>query len=126
MIDRPKIILILTFLISFFTYSFWEVIKEKTGVRIFYPGVALSFVGYTFVIKLLVVRLAKYQPTFKSVAKIAMVIFLCSINNFIDELAFDPTKLQLNEYIGFLIIIIITYWNGDYFKRRKKELLSKI
>ena len=35
-------------------------------------------------------------------------VFLClSVNNFLDELFFNPQKLQLNEVISFIAIVII-------------------
>jgi len=125
MIDKPIIILILTFLIALFTYSCWELIKEKTGIRIFYPGIGLSFVGYTFVIKLLFKRLAKYEKKFKCFIPLTTIIHLSTVNNIVDELFFDPTMLQFNEYLGFLLIIIITILEWNHFQKKKKRISTK-
>ena len=119
--NLPKITLIATFIIAFITYSFWEIVKEKTGVSIFYGGISLCFVGYTYTIYLLFQRLADNNKKLTNAISIAYVVYLAAFNSLIDELLFDPTKLQLNEYIGFVIIIILTYYNGKQYDRRRKK-----
>lgn len=123
MVDKEKIILKITFVIAFFVYSFWEYIKENFGFRLFYPGIALCFVGYTYVIYSLFKRLSKFEKKLNKIISVSYIIFLSTINNFIDELFFDPTKIELNEYIGFIIIILITFYNERNESDRKKRNL---
>lgn len=118
MIDKDKITLIATFAVAFFTYTFWHDVKvwtsptgnPKDGISIFYWGIGLAFVGYTYVAYRFCKRLSKYEKRLGSLVPIAHIIFLSTVNNMVDELIFDPTKRQLNEYIGFVLIIVITYW----------------
>lgn len=47
------------------------------------------------------------------------VFVLACLNSLIDEIFFDPTEIQINEYIGFIVIILITliYASKKFFKR---------
>lgn len=111
MIGKIKYLLIATFAIAFITYSFWSVIKEQYGVRVFYPGIALSFVGYTYIIHLLI-KLINFEKRQKRILLIiSSIIFLITVNNLIDELFFNPTVTSFNEYIGFILIIGFTIHN---------------
>jgi len=95
-----KTILIISFVVSLVTYTFWCPIKEYTGVPIFYVGTAAAFVGYTFVL----------WRKFKNVW--TEIILAATSNALVDELFFDPTKLSLNEYIMFVVIVLIIIYNG--------------
>jgi hypothetical protein len=95
-----KIILYISLAISIASYTFWMPIKENWGVSIFYVGTALSLVGYTFVL------FRKFQ------CLITEIILAATVNNLADELFFEPTRLEVNEYITFLIIVIIILHNG--------------
>ena len=63
-----------------------------------YHLTALSFVAFTRVIYLL---------TKGSWSIAAFVVWLFAINNLMDELFFDPTKMDYNEHIAFLLIVFI-------------------
>jgi hypothetical protein len=95
-----KAILIISFMVSVFTYTFWSPIKEWTGVPIFYVGTALSVVGYTFVLW------RKYRNI------VTEIILAGTTNALLDELFFDPTAFQINEYIMFCFIIVIILYNA--------------
>ena len=112
--NNPKIILIITFIIAIITYSFWEEIKEKYNFQIFYIGISLAFVGYTYVIWLLTNELKRFDKRCFNFSLFAFVVYNTALNSFVDELFFDPTKLEINEYVGFLVIICTAYYK--YFK----------
>ena len=113
---KVKTTLILSFICAFFTYSFWECIKNTFGISIFYVGTSLSFVGYTYVIYRLI-KIIEIRKNKRFLLISANIIHLTSINNLLDEMFFDPTIININEYIGyFLITILIIYKhrkNGD-------------
>tara|TARA_R110000787_G_scaffold28999_2_gene78955 strand:- start:570 stop:905 length:336 start_codon:yes stop_codon:yes gene_type:complete len=104
MIDKKFNILIISFIVAFISYSFWRDLKDAFDIQIFYKGLSLSFVGYTYVIYLFAKDYKKRYFVFWS-----KIVFLTAVNSLVDELLFDPTKLQINEYIGFILTIIITY-----------------
>ena len=109
MTDKKFNILILSFIVAFISYSFWSDVKAAFDVQIFYKGISLSFVGYSYVVYLFAKDYKRSYFVFWS-----RVIFLTTVNSFVDEIIFDPTKLQLNEYIGFALTIIIAYLeNGN-------------
>ena len=112
MIGKSKILLTSTFLLAVLTYSFWGYVKQLTGYSIFYYGTCLSFIGYTLVIKLLAIELSKYKKGLNRFIIVASVVNMVAINSFVDELFYDPTKLEVNEYIGiFLCIVLAIYEN---------------
>jgi len=39
---------------------------------------------------------------------VAFVVFLSSFNALLDELFFNPNEVDLNEYIGFFLTILLT------------------
>ena len=39
---------------------------------------------------------------------VAFVVFLSSLNALLDELFFNPNEVDLNEYIGFFLTILLT------------------
>lgn len=90
-----KTVLIISFLISIVTYTFWWPIKEYYGVPIFYVGTALSFVGYTFVLW------RKWKNVWTE------IVLAATTNSLIDELFFNPTELEINEYLLFLLVVIL-------------------
>lgn len=81
-------------IVSIAGYNLWPIIHHD----FFYKCMALSLLLLSIVVWLC-----------KDVSKIVSQIFfwLC-VNNLMDELFFDPTAFQLNEYIFALIVIIIT------------------
>ena len=112
MIGKSKILLISTFLLAVFTYSFWGLIKELTGISIFYYGTCLAFVGYTLVIKLLIIELSKHTQGLKKFIIISSVINMVCVNSLVDEVLFDPQKIEVNEYIGFFICIVLAIYEN--------------
>ena len=121
--NNPRLILVITFLIAVITYSLWSYIKAWTGISIFYSGIALSFVGYTYVIKLLIIELSRQNTKYKMYVIFSNIINLATINNLIDEMFFDPKKLQVNEYLAFIILILISY--GRPIIKKGKRLFFK-
>lgn len=126
MTERSKIILLLTFIVSFITYSFWGVIKEIINVSIFYQGIAISFVGYTYLIHLFVKELSKFNRSYKRIIPISYVVNLVSVNNLIDEILFNPQIISINEYIGFILIIFITMYKFNNEKNDSRRTQGNI
>lgn len=95
---RNNIILWIAIIVSVIAFMFWDIIKEKTGIPIYYFGNSLAFLLLSFFIWL---NNKKYVASF--------VLLCLSLNNFLDETIFDNTKFGLNEAFFALILIIITY-----------------
>jgi len=123
MIGKCKKILITTFLLAVCTYSFWGYIKELTGVSVFYYGTCLSFVGYTLVIKLLLIELSKNNKGLTYLIILSSIINNATINSLVDEALYDPSKLGINEYIGFVFCVIIAIYENR--KRLKNDRANK-
>ena len=117
MTDRIlKIIIPTTFVLSVLTYTFWGVVKEKTGIRIFYPLNALIMVSYSYVVYYLIKQ--KYNEKGSFLILLTRIIYLTTINNLVDEIFFDPTRISINEYVGFAFLVIFTCYN--YLKKKWK------
>lgn len=85
-----------TILISIVTYLFWEVIKDKTGIGIFYIGNALSI----FIMSLIIY--------INNVKNFGSFYLLCiTLQNLLDELFFNPLVINNTEIIFALILPII-------------------
>lgn len=87
-----KYILHIALIVSIFTYLFWSQLPKGS----FYVGNALF-------IFLLCVYI------YKSITKnfVTFVLLCLSFNNLLDELFFDNTILQINEFIFIIILPII-------------------
>lgn len=122
---RAKISFSISSAIVILTYSLWSFIKKKYGITIFYPGIAFGFVGYAYCICSLLkyIEEREYCKKLSSMIFVSKIILIATINNLLDEIFFDPTKLGINEYLAFVILIIITYFNGRNGTRRKKRIL---
>ena len=90
-----KITLLLGFISAFSAYTFYDLLWANA----FYHLSALAFCFYTFTIYLL--SSGKWSL-------LAFVVFLTCLNAFIDELFFEPEKIEVNEYIAFALIIVIS------------------
>ena len=66
----------------------------------FYHATAFSFVCFLH---------SLYRQAKGTWSLIAFVVLMLSINNCIDELFFDPTEVDLNEWVSFGIIVLIVY-----------------
>lgn len=99
MIESRKLILWAAFIVALLTYSFWSLI----GNGAFYIGNSL------FILLLCTFLFKKYG---KSV--ICFLLLAVSLNNFLDELFFNPTEIQFNEM--FLLIATPIIW---YLKQKK-------
>ena len=95
MTDR---ILKISIIVGVITYSFWELVKMKTGIHIFYIGNAF----FIFLMALYIKQISK--PSF-----LTFFLFCITLNNLLDEVCFDPKKIGWNEYITSSIIIIIYF-----------------
>ncbi len=119
MIDKIiKIILIATFIISVVTYSGWSYIKEYTGLKIFYPCTALMFVGYTYVIFLFAKKAYFNDRKNRFIVFFTRIIYLTTVNNLVDEIFFNPRAININEYLGFALIVVVAYYN--YYRKWEK------
>ena len=85
----------LGFLCAFAAYSLHQVLWESA----FYHLISFAFLFYT---------LNLYILSKGSDSLVAFVIFSTVLNSTVDEMFFDPTTVDINEYIGFLMIIAIT------------------
>lgn len=100
-----KIILSISFLLAVASSTFWMPIKEQFGFSIYYIGTALAVFGYSIVLW------RKYKNVWTE------LILAGTTNVLVDELFFDPTKFEINEYILFTLCILWTL--------RKKLNLTK-
>lgn len=64
----------------------------------FYDLVALSFVGYTG---------ALYFQTKGEWSIVCLVVWLTTINSFIEEIFFNPLDIEYNEFTSFTLIVLI-------------------
>ena len=63
-------------------------------------------------------NIRQHAPKYIKIA--ANIGLWLSVNNLIDEIFFDPTQIQVNEYVLSLIIIIHTLWQAT----RKKKVFT--
>ncbi len=98
-------------------YWFWPYVWFREGLfywywyDFFYQCLALGLVLIFFVLW----KVTKWE--------IAEIGFWFTVNNALDEFFFNPTKVQLNEFIfGIAVILLITYkWKKKQRKRGYKE-----
>ncbi|QQV91521.1 hypothetical protein M1M25_gp084 [Tenacibaculum phage Gundel_1] len=94
---ESKIICVFLLIWSVLVYQFWGLLLEKYSIKIFYPGIALMMLGFVFVI---------WSESKNKSFKYFMELFLLlSFSNLIDEIFFDPTKLEINELIIALFLV---------------------
>jgi lipoprotein signal peptidase len=98
---QNKFLKIASFIFILFAYTFHPLLWDYA----FYHLTALTFVLLTR----LVWRLTK-DSRYKLVA---LVMHITAINNLIDELFFDPTIIDYNEYLTLLITVIVVYYNKE-------------
>lgn len=102
-----KLILYIATLVSLVTYLCWSYLPKGT----FYIGNSL------FIFLLCVYLFFKEKQS-----TIKFVLFCLSLNNFLDELFFDNTKLEINElFTGLTIIIFAIIKNKNDTKRTKSN-----
>jgi uncharacterized membrane protein len=94
---ESKIILVIVFFLSVLVYQLWSPLKEHFDIKIFYPGISLMILGF------LIIIWSECEGRFKLFCEAFMWL---GINNFTDELFFDPTIIQLHEYIAFVLILV--------------------
>ena len=87
-----KKFLYITVLLSIITYSFWNEFPKG----FFYIGNAM-----------IITLLCAYLFLTDKKSNVKFILFSLSLNNLLDELFFDNTKLELNELLTTLAIIII-------------------
>lgn len=88
-----KSIIYTAVIVSVVTYSFWDELETIS----FYKGNAI------FITLLCIVIFMQNRSYF-----ISFFLLCISINNLLDELIFDPTKIGINEY--FLLVSIPIIW----------------
>ncbi len=101
---RAKILFLIGFVSAFLAYSIYPYLWDKS----FYHLTALSFVGYAG---------ALYFQTKGGWSLVVLVAFMSAINAFIDELFFNPTIFESNEYVGFLTIILVVLFQRRRWRR---------
>jgi uncharacterized membrane protein len=90
-----KIWFVSGFISAVMAYSFWPYLWENS----FYQLVSFSFLAYTR---------SLYLQSKGSWSLAVFVVWLTCVNSFLDEILFNPKEMNINEYIGFLLIILIT------------------
>lgn len=96
-------LLYIALIVSILTYTFWHYLPK-----------GFFYVGNAFFICIISFCLFRYTKN----SFVSLVIFLLSINNLIDELFFDNTKISLNEYLTAFIIIVISLKIFFYDRKR--------
>lgn len=94
MIAQAKIWFILGFVTKFFCDTTFPLLWEGA----WYDLTAFAYVCYLRVI---------YLSSHGNWSIAAFIAWLTSINAFVDELLFNPEAIELNEYIGFVFMIVI-------------------
>lgn len=90
-----KYLLSISIIVSIITYIFWPLLPKGS----FYMGNSLFI--------LLICSFLFFEDKKNNVK---FVLFALSVNNFLDEIIFDNTKLQVNELIfAFLVLLILIY-----------------
>lgn len=74
------------------SYSVWSYIDPK----IWYISIAFGLLVFTYVLNLF------YTGCF-----FFRIMFELAFNNLLDEMFFNPTKVEINEYITALLIVIV-------------------
>jgi hypothetical protein len=104
---QSKIIFTLGFFSALLAYS-WK----GLSIQCFDCIIAFVFVCYTRVI---------YLQSHGIWSLMAFIVWLTTVSSLLDELFFDPTKFDINEYIGFALTIIVTYIFKTKWIRSKKQ-----
>jgi hypothetical protein len=91
-------LLYLSIIICLITYNFWKLILEHFDFQIFYIGMALSQFILSVYIKLI------SKTSFAS-----FFLFCIMTNNLLDEIFFNPEKIEINEYIATSAIVAIYF-----------------
>ena len=117
--NKAKLVLKITFVMSVLNFSLWSYIKEWTGVGVWYTGNALAYVGYLYVIYEYTRIAYKQNKRLGDLITWSEIALGAAISNVIDELFFDPTKIDAIEYLGFTIIILIALYND---RKRKRQV----
>lgn len=115
-IIRTRFWLVTGFVSALSGYSFHPLLWEHA----FYPLIAFAFFAYTRVIFLL----SKHPEIIRNVFSGAwsvpvLVIHLATVNALYDEILGDPTKIELNEYLSVILMVLIVIY-----KRYKEKIIS--
>lgn len=115
-IFRTRFWLVIGFVSALAAYSFYPLLWEHA----FYPLISFSFFAYTRVIYLL----SKYPEIITRVfigswSVPVLVIHLATVNALYDEILGDPTKIELNEYLSVILMVLIVIY-----KRYKEKIIS--
>jgi len=119
--NRAELVLKITFVMSVINYSLWSYIEDWIGIKVFYYGNAASYVGYLYVIYEYTRILYKQNNKFSELITWSEIALASAVSNLADELFFDPTELSINEYVGFLLIIIMAVYNDHKRKRSNRN-----
>ncbi len=120
---RAGLILKITLVLAVVNYSFWKWIKDYFEISVFHPTQALCFVGYVYVIYEYTRLAYRQNKKLSGLLAWAEVALAATVSSLVDEIFFDPTKLGINEYVAFLIIILIAIYND--FKRKRQARNSR-
>ena len=113
-------VLKITFILSVLNFSLWSWIKDMTGLQVYYIGNAAAYVGYLYVIYVIVDKSYKANSKHSDLLTWCEIALGAALSNLIDELFFDPTVLSWNEYIGLLLIIAYALYNDRKRKRQNR------
>lgn len=105
---RQSILLTLGLFVWVFTYNTWQFLGNST----YYIGTAFI----VFVASLIINHNTK--DNFQKL--ISKTFVFLSANNLIDEIFFDPTEINIHEYLSFIIYTM--YLCKTYYTKRSKGL----
>lgn len=102
-----KILALVAFIIGLCAYNLWPLL----GSKVFYTLIAVEFCVLYFII---------WQTVTGKYWRLTMqAIFITCLSSLIDEIFFDPSKIGINEYVGFVVIVLTTFL--VYGKSGKRE-----
>ena len=97
-----SIVKLLSIVLYVITYNTWFIFRAHGIHGVFYKGIAaaclLVYIAFTLPVK--------YQ---KLNDKLNTVCVICALSNVLDELFFNPTAFQWNEYIAVSLILIFVF-----------------
>jgi len=108
---KVRFIFVCGFIVAFLSYSFYEILGEVIP-GFFYKGLSISFACYTYAFMRVVRCNWYYFP---------MIAYYACLNKIYDELFGDPQTIELGDYIGFSITVLLVIFD----KRIKNTLRVK-
>lgn len=115
---RNRIALVLGFLAAFCAYSLWEPFMgflmqyvkpekaEELSSLFFFASIEFAFMMYTYLIYLY----AQAEGNLWNIA-ISKFVYITAFGALVDRIFFDPYTISLNDYLIYLLTLIILLHN---------------